>query len=102
MRISVWDELKPVSCVDSQQKIDFHVRFSGKLEHFSAGVISDVGSVMCATNFLGMIWGIKGYNCCIFAYGQTGAGKTYSVLGNLQDLLADPYSTSRGILPRTL
>lgn len=24
----------------------------------------------------------QGYNCCIFAYGQTGAGKTYSILGD--------------------
>ena len=44
----------------------------------------------------------EGYNCCIFAYGQTGAGKTYSVLGSLPDLTADPYCESRGVLPRLL
>jgi hypothetical protein len=44
----------------------------------------------------------QGYNCCIFAYGQTGAGKTFSVLGSLADLTADPYCDSRGILPRLL
>ncbi len=44
----------------------------------------------------------QGYNCCIFAYGQTGAGKTYSVLGSLNDLHNDPYCESRGILPRVL
>lgn len=44
----------------------------------------------------------QGYNCCIFAYGQTGAGKTYSVLGSVPDLTQDPYTPSRGILPRVL
>jgi hypothetical protein len=44
----------------------------------------------------------QGYNCCIFAYGQTGAGKTFSVLGSLNDLTLDPYCETRGILPRLL
>lgn len=34
---------------------------------------------------------LEGYNCCIFAYGQTGAGKTYSVSGDLTQLQASPY-----------
>ncbi|KAI8142449.1 hypothetical protein BJV82DRAFT_714044 [Fennellomyces sp. T-0311] len=33
-----------------------------------------------------------GYNCCIFAYGQTGAGKSYSMMG---------YGEDYGISPRT-
>ncbi|KAI8089150.1 uncharacterized protein BX664DRAFT_332300 [Halteromyces radiatus] len=33
-----------------------------------------------------------GYNCCIFAYGQTGAGKSYSMMG---------YGEDTGIIPRT-
>lgn len=31
-----------------------------------------------------------GYNCCLFAYGQTGAGKSYSMIG---------YGVNRGIIP---
>jgi len=31
-----------------------------------------------------------GYNCCLFAYGQTGAGKSYSMVG---------YKTNKGIVP---
>ena len=57
---------------------------------------------MCSTDSLGIEKIIKGFNCCIFAYGQTGAGKTYSVLGNQNDLQFDPYCSSRGILPRVL
>ena len=45
---------------------------------------------------------MQGYNCCIFAYGQTGAGKTYSVLGTVSELMQDPYASSRGVLPRVL
>ncbi|KAI7905643.1 uncharacterized protein BX663DRAFT_500459 [Cokeromyces recurvatus] len=33
-----------------------------------------------------------GYNCCIFAYGQTGAGKSYSMMG---------YGDDKGITPKT-
>lgn len=44
----------------------------------------------------------KGFNCCLFAYGQTGAGKTYSILGKAQDLASNTLCESRGILPRLL
>ena len=33
---------------------------------------------------------LKGYNCCLFAYGQTGAGKSYSIFG---------YGNNKGIVP---
>jgi pSer/pThr/pTyr-binding forkhead associated (FHA) protein len=32
----------------------------------------------------------EGYNCCLFAYGQTGAGKSYSMMG---------YGVNKGIVP---
>lgn len=32
----------------------------------------------------------QGYNCCLFAYGQTGAGKSYSMIG---------YGVNRGLIP---
>lgn len=31
-----------------------------------------------------------GFNCCLFAYGQTGAGKSYSMIG---------YGPNKGIIP---
>ncbi len=42
---------------------------------------------------------LEGYNCCIFAYGQTGAGKTFTMQGrgleiNDEDIL------NRGLQPR--
>lgn len=33
----------------------------------------------------------NGYHCCLFAYGQTGAGKSYSMIG---------YGTNKGIVPQ--
>ena len=34
---------------------------------------------------------LNGFNCCLFAYGQTGAGKSYSFVG---------YGTNKGIVPQ--
>ncbi|KAG0690796.1 kinesin motor protein cin8 [Pichia californica] len=42
---------------------------------------------------------LKGFNCTIFAYGQTGAGKTYTMCGNIKDKTLTPES---GIIPRCL
>lgn len=46
---------------------------------------------------------IEGYNCTVFAYGQTGTGKTYTMIGNRTDKDVswneDPYS---GIIPRAI
>ena len=40
--------------------------------------------------------GLQGFNVTTLAYGQTGAGKSYSVLGSFEDL------AQRGLLPRTV
>lgn len=42
---------------------------------------------------------LKGFNCTIFAYGQTGAGKTYTMCGKFENNLLSPES---GIIPRCL
>ena len=34
---------------------------------------------------------LNGFNCCLFAYGQTGAGKSYSFVG---------YGSNKGIVPQ--
>ncbi|CAK9023571.1 Kinesin-like protein KIF13B (Kinesin-like protein GAKIN) [Durusdinium trenchii] len=39
---------------------------------------------------------LDGYNACLFAYGQTGAGKTHTVLGDVHS------PQRRGLLPRVL
>lgn len=54
---------------------------------------------------------IKGHNNTIFAYGQTGAGKTYTIMGGLPENVASVSnerfhqvirSNERGILPRAV
>jgi len=50
---------------------------------------------------------ILGYNGCIFAYGQTGAGKTYTIQGPGLDIsfnnsLNPEENDKRGILPRVV
>ncbi|MCJ1301504.1 kinesin motor protein cin8, partial [Hypocenomyce scalaris] len=44
---------------------------------------------------------LHGYNCTIFAYGQTGTGKTYTMSGDMSDTLG-LLSDSAGIIPRVL
>ena len=39
---------------------------------------------------------VNGYNCSVFAYGQTGAGKTFTMQGKLKD------SNLKGLMPRSL
>ncbi|RDW67207.1 uncharacterized protein DSM5745_09073 [Aspergillus mulundensis] len=42
-----------------------------------------------------------GYNCTVFAYGQTGTGKTYTMFGKMTEELG-LLSDDAGIIPRTL
>lgn len=44
---------------------------------------------------------LAGYNCTIFAYGQTGTGKTYTMSGDVNDTLG-MLSNEAGIIPRLL
>lgn len=44
---------------------------------------------------------IAGFNCTIFAYGQTGTGKTYTMSGDMTDTLG-MLSDAAGIIPRAL
>ncbi|KAF1981695.1 kinesin heavy chain [Aulographum hederae CBS 113979] len=43
---------------------------------------------------------MSGFNCTIFAYGQTGTGKTYTMSGDISDTL--PLPDAAGIIPRAL
>ncbi|CAG9327391.1 unnamed protein product [Blepharisma stoltei] len=45
---------------------------------------------------------LAGYNGTIFAYGQTGAGKTFTILGPSTLDVNDIESTQRGLLPRSI
>lgn len=44
---------------------------------------------------------LEGFNCTIFAYGQTGTGKTYTMTGDMTDNFGS-YSDTAGIIPRAL
>lgn len=44
---------------------------------------------------------LSGYNCTIFAYGQTGTGKTYTMSGDMSDTFGI-LSDAAGIIPRAL
>ena len=44
---------------------------------------------------------IGGYNCSIFCYGQTGAGKNLTIMGPLEKLFEEE-SKSHGLIPRII
>ena len=44
---------------------------------------------------------LAGYNCTIFAYGQTGTTKTYKMSGDMSNSLGMP-SDADGMIPRAL
>ncbi|PKI85484.1 Cin8p [Malassezia vespertilionis] len=44
---------------------------------------------------------LLGYNCTVFAYGQTGTGKTYTMEGDLSSSTGT-YASDAGVIPRTL
>lgn len=44
---------------------------------------------------------LAGYNCTIFAYGQTGTGKTYTMSGDMEETMG-MLSDEAGIIPRVL
>lgn len=44
---------------------------------------------------------LLGYNCTVFAYGQTGTGKTHTMEGDLSTYM-ETYAPDAGIIPRTL
>lgn len=44
---------------------------------------------------------LQGYNCTIFAYGQTGTGKTYTMTGDMSETLG-LLSDAAGVIPRVL
>ncbi|KAJ3559108.1 hypothetical protein NM688_g534 [Phlebia brevispora] len=45
---------------------------------------------------------MKGYNCTLFAYGQTGTGKTYTMQGDLEPTPMGNPSADAGMIPRVL
>ncbi|CCG80844.1 Putative uncharacterized protein [Taphrina deformans PYCC 5710] len=45
---------------------------------------------------------LGGYNCTIFAYGQTGTGKTYTMSGDMSDHCGGIPPATAGIIPRAL
>jgi len=44
-------------------------------------MVSGLWSVTTVYNKIKLVYFMAGFNCSLFAYGQTGAGKSYSMVG---------------------
>ena len=58
---------------DAKKVYDFDQVFGGVESNTQADVFRDTKHLMMSV--------VDGYNVCIFAYGQTGAGKSYTMIG---------------------
>ena len=65
-----------------------HYRFD-----YALGPTSTQTEVYETTNKPLVVKALEGYNACCFAYGATGAGKTFTMMGNLEQA---------GVIPLTL
>ncbi|KAF2476623.1 kinesin-domain-containing protein [Lindgomyces ingoldianus] len=61
-------------------------------------VVAPILDEVCSSGIDNRVLG--GFNCTIFAYGQTGTGKTYTMSGDISDIL--PLPDAAGIIPRVL
>lgn len=69
---------------EDKKKKTFGFDFTYDLNSTQDDVFADVGNKVVENVF-------KGYNTCVFAYGQTGTGKSYVMMGNDQNV---------GLIPR--
>jgi hypothetical protein len=87
-----------VKLPDSKKNYDFDQVFGGMEGNSQADVFRDTKHLMMSV--------IDGYNVCIFAYGQTGAGKSYTMIGaaDIGNCMTDDgeFDEQAGITPRAI
>jgi len=88
-----------VNLADKTKKhFDFDAVFAGKEGNTQTDVFRDTKHLMMSV--------IDGYNVCIFAYGQTGAGKSYTMIGaaEIGNCLKEngDFDDQAGITPRAV
>lgn len=88
-----------VNLADKTKKhFDFDAVFAGKEGNSQTDVFRDTKHLMMSV--------IDGYNVCIFAYGQTGAGKSYTMIGaaEIANCLKEngDFDDQAGITPRAV
>ena len=79
------------------------VRGSGKTYSYDRVFGRDADQGMVYQDVAGHVLDevLQGYNCTVFAYGQTGTGKTHTMEGDLS-AHAGTFATDAGVVPRTL
>lgn len=108
-------ETSALSIDASQKRISFSRERKGVSEFSFSGVLDDSASQADVFSHCRDVVNdvVNGINCCIFAYGMTGSGKTFSLLGKgWEEFYADntesqtmdrpPNDEGRGIIPRCI
>ncbi len=80
--IRTWER----KCSNMLSKVRFEA--ADEILQFSAAVFISIPTT------LHIFHSTPGYNVCIFAYGQTGAGKSYTMMGKQDE------AANEGIIPR--
>jgi hypothetical protein len=87
-----------VKLPDSKKNYDFDQVFGGTEGNSQADIFRDTKHLMMSV--------VDGYNVCIFAYGQTGAGKSYTMIGaaDIGNCMTDDgeFDDQAGITPRAV
>jgi len=90
--------VKGLNGPDSKKSYEFDQVFGGSDGNTQSDVFRDSKHLMMSV--------VDGYNVCIFAYGQTGAGKSYTMIGagDIGSCLQDngEFDEAAGITPRAV
>eukprot|EP00803_Ostreobium_quekettii_P003901 evm.model.scf_1298.6 EVM.evm.TU.scf_1298.6 scf_1298:39133-44092(-) len=97
-----------VHCYESRREVVLHQNVAGKQSSrtFVFDKVFGPGANQAALYDQAVVpivdEALQGFNCTIFAYGQTGTGKTYTMEGETSDNTGEDLPREAGVIPRAI